>query len=152
MSSSHGRRLCLLRCERVWSVPVGPGREALCARVRERPGILPLLLPQRIQAAPRRAELRGWVTRWGRGQKLIHGVQTVDLLGYVLAERNVIVKAEGLPAENQSGPGGGGGVAGGDGLEGFDKCEGRFYRLKCNLIHIHLLFIDITHLNHSPFT
>lgn len=66
--------LCVLRRERVWGVPVGPRREALCARVRERPGILPLLLPQRLQVAPRRAELRGWVTRWGRGQKLIHGV------------------------------------------------------------------------------
>lgn len=72
------------------------------------------------------------MTRWGRGQKLIHGVRTVDLPGCVLAERDVIVKAEVLPAENQSGPGGGG-------SEGFDKCEGCFYRLKCNLISIHLL-------------
>lgn len=65
------------------------------------------------------------MTRWGRGQKLIHGVRTVDLLGYVLAGRNVIVKAEVLPAQNQSGPsgGGGGGSGGGGSLEGFDKCE-----------------------------
>lgn len=32
------------------------------------------------------------------------------------------------------------------------KCEGCFYRSKCNLINIHLLFIDFTHLNRSPFT
>lgn len=64
------------------------------------------------------------------------------------------MKAEILPAENQSGPGRGGAGAGGGGggLEGFDKCEGWFHHLKCNLIYIHVLFIDINHLNHSPFT
>lgn len=60
------------RCEWVWSVPTGPRRKAVRPRVRERPGIVPLLLPQRLQVAPGWAELWGWVTRGNGGQRLIH--------------------------------------------------------------------------------
>lgn len=80
--------LFLDRCKRVWSVPPGPRREAVCPWVCERPRLVPLLLPQRVQVAPWWAELRGWVTRVYRGQRLIHRALAADLAGYVAPERN----------------------------------------------------------------
>lgn len=80
--------LFLDRCKWVWSVPAGPRREAVHPRVCERPRLVPLLLPQRLQVAPRWAELWGWVTRENRGQRLIHRVLAADLAGYVAPERN----------------------------------------------------------------
>lgn len=87
------RHTCILfpfldRCKRVWSVSVGPRREAVYPWVCECPRLVPLLLPKRLQVAPRWAELWGWVTRGSRGQRLIHRALAADLAGYVVPERN----------------------------------------------------------------
>lgn len=59
----------LHRCKWVWGVPAGPRREAVRPRVCERPRLLPLLMPKRLQVAARQAELWGWVTKGSRGVK-----------------------------------------------------------------------------------
>lgn len=80
--------LLLNRCEWVRSLPAGPRREAVCPWVCQCPRLVPLLLPQRLQVAPRWAELWGWVTRGNRRQRLFHKAPTADLAGYVAPERN----------------------------------------------------------------
>lgn len=80
--------LFLDRCKWVWSLPAGPRREAVHPRVCECPRLVPLLLPQRLQVAPRWAELWGWVTRGNRGQRLIHRALAANVAGYVAPEWN----------------------------------------------------------------